>query len=327
MAPSAEPYRKLPGRLRGFGYGATVWIGSDHLLLARTSMFRETYQRFYLRDVQAIVVARRPRFHFSIRAAVIGALWAFEGLFLTVAPGYFLAVYLAVFAALIVAWIIVSSAFSCTCRLSTAVSNVELPSLYRIWTARQFLAEVKPRIEEAQGVLDSHWSESLESRPPELVPVTAAGQPTPPPAPSEGALHNAVSDAFIASLLMGAILDLLTLRSVTNAVRWSDAVLALIQVSFAVFVLIQCHRRILRPPMQKLALAALILMGAGFYASTLLTAVSGTAAPALAGATLMLPQFVLLRVVYSSLAILLGFIGVIVILRGRAARQPDIINS
>ena len=41
MPQSSTPYRKLPGRLRGIGYGASVWMAPDHLLLVRTRMFRE----------------------------------------------------------------------------------------------------------------------------------------------------------------------------------------------------------------------------------------------------------------------------------------------
>src|ERR1700684_2106413 len=56
------PYRKLPGTRRGFIQKSSVWAGPDHLLLVRGSRFREEYKRFYYRDVQAIAVARAPRF-------------------------------------------------------------------------------------------------------------------------------------------------------------------------------------------------------------------------------------------------------------------------
>src|SRR5580704_15159324 len=69
-------YRKLPGRRRGFIQKSSVWAGPDHLLLVRGSRFRDEYKRFYYRDVQAIAVARAPRFHISTRAAAIAfACW------------------------------------------------------------------------------------------------------------------------------------------------------------------------------------------------------------------------------------------------------------
>src|ERR1035437_477831 len=128
MAQSGETYRKLPGRLRGFGYGASVWMGSDHLLLVRTHMFREEYKRFYLRDIQAIVVADRPRFVVSLTAVGLFVLWLFAGLFMSIAPASFLTVYLAVAAALLLAWLYVCISHRCPCRIFTAVSRDEIPS-------------------------------------------------------------------------------------------------------------------------------------------------------------------------------------------------------
>src|ERR1700684_1248315 len=71
-----SPYRKLPGSRRGFFQKSSVWAGPDHLLLVRGSRFRDEYKRFYYRDVQAIAVARTPRFHISTRAVAIAfACW------------------------------------------------------------------------------------------------------------------------------------------------------------------------------------------------------------------------------------------------------------
>ena len=67
-------YRKLPGKRRGFFNVSSVWAGPDHLLLVRGSRFREEYKRFYYRDVQAIAVARAPRFHISTRSGLIACL-------------------------------------------------------------------------------------------------------------------------------------------------------------------------------------------------------------------------------------------------------------
>lgn len=327
MALSGEPYRRLPGRLRGLGYGATVWMGPDHVLLARTRMFREEYKRFHLGDVQAIVVAQHARFHVSIRAIAVGLLWLFPWLFLVYWPAGFTAVWSALGLALIAAWLVFSAAYGCTCRLYTAVSNEELPSLYRTWTARKFLAEVKPRIDEAQGAVEGNWIEAVESRQAGPVPMAPAGAT--PAVPAAGAAEShatAVSDAFIASLLIGAIVDFLTLHSVTNAIRWIEAGLGLLQVALAALVLVQCYRRVLGAAMQRLAIAALVLMGCGYYAATTITALSTNDQPVrfTSNAMLMLPQFILLREIYSGLSILLGLIGAVIILRGRA-RQPDII--
>src|SRR4051794_25041567 len=70
-------YRKLPGHRRGLINGSSVWLGPDHLLLVKSQRFKEEYKRFYLRDIQAIAIARCSRFHLSSRTLVLGFLWLF----------------------------------------------------------------------------------------------------------------------------------------------------------------------------------------------------------------------------------------------------------
>ena len=161
----ADRYRKLPGRRRGILRGASVWMGGDHLLSVKSYRFREDYKRFHLRDVQAIVVAKAPRFHISTRSLYIVALWSFAYLLRSVNARFeFLTPFLYLVAAgLVAAWLVISAAFSCRCRILTAVSLEELPSIYRTWTARRFLAKVEPGIAEVQGRVTGNWAEVLEA--------------------------------------------------------------------------------------------------------------------------------------------------------------------
>jgi hypothetical protein len=150
------PYKKMPGRRRGFIKGSSLWMGDDHLLLVRSMRFREEYKRFHLRDVQAVAVARAPRFHIStpmfglvilyaIAYAVVRGFLARELPFLWAAA-----------AILVASWVYISAWCSCRCRIYTAVSSDELPSVYRTWTARRFLARLEPRIAEVQGAVQGN---------------------------------------------------------------------------------------------------------------------------------------------------------------------------
>src|ERR1039457_1490078 len=218
MPERSTPYRKLPGRLRGIGYGASVWMAPDHLLLVRTRMFREEYKRFYLRDIQAIVMAQRPRFLISTRSLAVAFAWLFPWIFWLILPAGFGIAWWAVAAVLIGTWLVFSFFFSCTCRLYTAVSDDPLPSLYRTWTARRFLDEVKPWIDEVQGSLEANWAEAVENH--------AAGPPTaaPPTTPAAAApalrTHTTACLVLVVSLLAKATLDILTLHSVSTAIGW-----------------------------------------------------------------------------------------------------------
>ena len=55
-------------------------MGSDHILLVKSAWFREEYKRFYLRDIQAIVVAPSARFYVSTPMLVFALLWLLPGL-------------------------------------------------------------------------------------------------------------------------------------------------------------------------------------------------------------------------------------------------------
>ncbi|MGD0868890.1 MAG: hypothetical protein ABSB88_05020 [Bryobacteraceae bacterium] len=327
IAQPSTPYRKLPGRLRGMGYGASVWMAPDHLLLVNTRMFREDYKRFYLRDIQAIVMATRPRFLISTRSLAVAFAWLFPWIFWVLLPAGFGIAWWAVAAIIVGTWLVFSFFFSCTCRLYTAVSNDPLPSLYRTWTARKFLNEVKPWIDEVQGSLDANWAEAVESR--AAGPVEAA----PPTAPAAAApalrTHTTACLVLVVSLLAEATLDLLTLHSVSTAVTWILTGLSLVQISSAILVMIERQRRILRAAMQRVAVAALVVQGLGYYVATTSAAFvnPGRFVGASAFSRLMLPQFILLREISSAIYIVLALIGLAIILLPAAGRPPDIIEN
>jgi hypothetical protein len=327
MPERSTPYRKLPGRLRGIGYGASVWMAPDHLLLVRTRMFREEYKRFYLRDIQAIVMAQRPRFLISTRSLAVAFAWLFPWIFWLILPAGFGIAWWAVAAILIGTWLVFSFLFSCTCRLYTAVSNDPLPSLYRTWTARKFLDEVKPWIDEAQGTLETNWAEAVENH--AAGPAEAAPPTTPAAAAPALRSHTTACLVLIASLLAEATLDLLTLHSASTGVVWILTGLSLVQISSAILILIERQRRILRAAMQRVAVAALVVEGLGYYVAATSAAFvnPGRFVGASAFSRLMLPQFILLREISSAIYVVLAVIGLAIILQPAAGRPPDIIGN
>jgi len=320
-------YRKLPGRLRGIGYGSSLWMAPDHLLLVSTRLFREEYKRFYLRDIQAIVMATRPRFLISTRSLAVAVAWLFPWLFWLLLPAGFGFIWWTVAAILIGVWLVFSFFFSCACRLYTAVSNDPLPSLYRTWTARKFLDEVKPWIDETQGTLDDNWAEAVESR------AAGPASTAPPATLTAGApalrTHTTACLVLVVSLLAGATLDLLTLHSASTAVAWILAGLSLVQISSAILIMIERQRHVLRAPMQRVAVAVLVVEGLVYYIATTSAAFlnPGRFVGASAFSRLMLPQFILLREISSAISIVLALIGLAIIFQPAAGRPPDIIEN
>jgi hypothetical protein len=328
----AEPihYKKLPGYRRGFLGRASVWAGPDHLLLVEEMSFSERYKRYYFRDIQAIVVAKAPRFHISMRAAVLGLAWliayalssaarppAIDGL----STGLW-----AIAAALLLAWIIVSAFFSCRCRIYTAVSRDELFSVYRTWSAHQFLRRVQPLIQQAQGVLEGSWAQAVESR--AIGPAETLQQPTPPLSPPPAAGSAApIFVALTACLIADALWNLLTLHSIGRWALIVNSVLTLVEAGVAIAVIVQHYRGRARGAMQKLAIATLVAMGIFFYMQPLTAAfMAGVRASAGKQSTAVMsltnPQ---LRGVDAVLAGALGLIGLGILLSGPKNSEDGIV--
>lgn len=261
-------YRKLPGSRRGIFRGSSVWLGPDHLLAVWNLRFREEYKRFHLRDIQAIAVAQAPRFHISTRSVFIAAVWlsVFAALH-DYRPWSAPALY-AIAAGLVAAWIYISSACSCRCRIYTAVSRDDLPSVYRTWTARRFLAQVESRIVEAQGgAIEGNWAAGSD-RPaagPPLSPLPSLREDSGEPTPRPRRTRSPATDILLASLLADALYNYLTLHATTTPFYGLMMTFNLAEVAAATVILVQYRRKTLRAGMQRLAVATLAAMGILFY--------------------------------------------------------------
>lgn len=153
-------YRKLPGDFRGFLRRYTLWLGADHILFVDSSRFSETYKRFYLRDIQTIIIRQAPRFVLPYYWVVL-ALAALIAILAGLAPfrDWLFGTGVAVLASVAIYLYIASMFRSCTCHLVTRVNKVELPSLFRRRAAKDFVAVMTPRILAAQGELPADWVE------------------------------------------------------------------------------------------------------------------------------------------------------------------------
>lgn len=164
MPKPPKEYQKLPGQgTRSLALVVSersrLWLATDHILYVVNQAYSERYRRFYFRDIQAIVVCKT-------RTGLITniVLLALIGLFALAATGFLVSksndlepiggVFLFLgFILLVALGVNLMRGPTCVCKLQTAVQTEELPSLGRLWTARKVLRILKPKIEEAQGVL------------------------------------------------------------------------------------------------------------------------------------------------------------------------------
>ena len=196
---------------------SALWLGPDHVLSIESDNFRESYKRFYFRDIQAILVQKTNRFRTwnIILGLFIAISLIFALAFLpasmpnfsnAASGGVVIFGVLAVFTAPILLVHLIRGP-TCKSFLRTAVQIEELPSLRRIKTTRRVLGTLHPLIVAAQGgelspdAVAAQMREWTEATPAATVAPTAptALTPTPAPAPTATAAvpDNVVNDPNI----------------------------------------------------------------------------------------------------------------------------------
>ena len=157
-------YERLPGRTRIFAGVATLWLGDGHLLQASNVLGVENYRRWYLREIQAVIVRRTGRrVMWNVIWGVLGGLalavaGGLAGLATTNGKGegqtvfYVMAGIAGTFAAACAAGVLWNSLLGpgCTVFLQTPAGLQPLATPARVRPAEALLARLRPLIEEAQ---------------------------------------------------------------------------------------------------------------------------------------------------------------------------------
>jgi hypothetical protein len=238
MNASSHNYRRLPGgRLLSIGTRPSLWLGSDHLLALERTIGSERYRRFYFRDIEAIIVrqtGRRGLFNFiCFTLAVISAVPAIQvgadSRTALVASGAVVALWLAL------ALVNTARGASCDTRIRTAVQIEPLPSLGRVRAFEKTLAQIRPLIEETQGVLarEEMLSADLSNVPSTAAHFTRAGETPLSAAPAARGLHG----ALFSILIVSGIVSLAEGTSPTEVSMVLDVLLSFVAVILLVFAL------------------------------------------------------------------------------------------
>jgi len=152
-----KEYKRLPGKGRrkrsiiGF---SRLYLGRDHILSVSNAAYTEDYRRFYFKDIQAIIIAADSRRE-KLAAGYLGtalllilfALW----------KGGSWSTFFMILAALFLFNVAINwhRGPTCSCRLYTAASREDLPSLRRIKKAQEVMEMLRPLILESQGGLSA----------------------------------------------------------------------------------------------------------------------------------------------------------------------------
>lgn len=188
-------YRKLTRRARALDSYSQLWLAPDHLLLVRSTRFREQYWRFALADIQAIVVTElAPRVPIQVVLAACAIAWSMIALAIS---GWFFRGFFLVSGGVWLLFVILDIARGprCRCYLHTAVSRELLAPVNRTAIARRFLDQIQPAIEAVQGSIPPEQLPQMEERVSPPAPVDE------PPAIAEkpGYLAEVVFGVFFAN--------------------------------------------------------------------------------------------------------------------------------
>jgi hypothetical protein len=158
------PYRRLGASVYAVGSVFSLWLGGDHVLQVTASFGIENYRRWYLREIQAVIVrdtGRRTIWNlvWGIFAGVaLAAGTGFLGLASTSNGGEQVALYVfagiaGAFAAACSVMLLWNSLLGPTCAVyvQTPSGLPPLAAPARRRAAEAFLADLRPAIEAAQS--------------------------------------------------------------------------------------------------------------------------------------------------------------------------------
>lgn len=151
-------FRKL-SRVRGlFGATTTWYLSEDCLLAAKRVMYTVEYRRFYLRDLESMVVWPRllwllPHFILGALLASLGALFFWTSVKSPTGDGFVFTVMALIFAGAGLALLLWALAFGppAEARIRTTGVTVDLPFASRARRARRLLAKIDAAVRAARG--------------------------------------------------------------------------------------------------------------------------------------------------------------------------------
>ena len=231
MTDNTKKYRRMPttalGAFLRIFDRSSAWLTDDHILLINRFFWVERYSRFYLSDIQAVVISKtRAGLIRNILLGIAAGLLSVVGMSDGFNPA--LLVWIGIFAVPLA----VNTAFgpTCICCAYTAVNIHKLPCFKRIPKARVFLQTLRPLATQAQGHVTDE--EIVQNEP--LIPPMQRTKPG-APAPGRIAHYDGGAHSILLLLLMfGAIVSGLQLAAQSSFVGWGLALLIMGQFGMAI---------------------------------------------------------------------------------------------
>lgn len=270
MPEEQHNYEPLPGTHWSSLAATTAYVGEDHVLIVRRSLFAERYRRFYFRDIQAVIVRESPLAW--ILGALIGLIVGV--LVLLHLDGGGMGVLLAAGGLTAMLLLHLAGGRACQCHIQTEMNRQRIPTVGRTRVAERFLAVLRQHITAAEGELSPEQVRRQVAEDLRRGPTPPPLQPPPPP-PAERGL-GAAYVLVICALPLGAVAGYMAWHP---AFRWPLALTGMIFVLQFVLALAAAARKATG---RDTLLAATVWMTLAYLSAVFLFAVAGPVMSAVA---------------------------------------------
>jgi hypothetical protein len=149
-APMKSPFRKI-SRVGSLTSGTRWYLSHDCLLAAKRMMYSVEYRRFYLRDLESVVVWRNPLWWWRLTVPTV-VFVAFGLLFWQLIDGTFGAIV----GGIGLFWALLELALGPTAksRIRITGATIDLPLVMRTRRARKVLAKIDAAVRASRGVVE-----------------------------------------------------------------------------------------------------------------------------------------------------------------------------
>lgn len=156
----ASAFRKI-SRVGSLTGGTRWYLSDDCLLAAKVVMYAVEYRRFYLRDLESVVVS--PSRLWLLRPIIPGLVLAALGAWLLHSVSYTAG---AIVGGLALAWVALERALGPTAksRIRTTGATVDLPLVKRTRSAPKVLAKIDAAVRATRGAIEQTTTANIAQR-------------------------------------------------------------------------------------------------------------------------------------------------------------------
>jgi hypothetical protein len=255
-------YQRLKVGGRDIAGRASYWLAADHLLVVREEGFQERYRRFYLRDVQALIISRNVMgLLTTLVLTALGGLMAIAALATQNPAGRWVWAFIAAcFVIALIAHLVGGP--TADCHLRTAVQLERLPGVTRLRVAQRLIAAMTPAIQTAQRDIEAQASvpPTFEEAADFPLASPTKAPPASPPQPLRH-YHGRMHAIAFSLMLVDAAVGLFYLVTELSIFENINIGVTVAELGFVIAALVKQHRTDMSVVVRRIGWGVVIFYG------------------------------------------------------------------